>query len=223
MKPWVTLAEDTAPDGRKLVLQQRDDEQVIRMGGQVLMSSRQHGSEEAMAAAALTSHVRPDSAVLVGGLGLGYSLRAVLDRVSPTARITVAELFPAVVRWNRGPLAPLAGAPLGDARVTVYEGDVRALVERSERAFDAILLDVDNGPSALTKSSNAQLYDRTGLSRLHRALRPQGRLVVWSAGPDAAFVRRLTEVGFTASDQTVPARDASAGARHVLFIAERSS
>jgi spermidine synthase len=220
MKPWKTLAKAPAPDGGELVLQERDGVFVIRVGGHELMSSRMHGSEEAMAeraCAPLASTRSPR--VLIGGLGLGYTLRAALDRLPPGAEVTVAELSPAVVEWNRGPLAPLAGAPLTDARVRVVEADVRDVMRGPATRFDAILLDVDNGPSALTASSNQALYAEAGLALVKGALKPDGVVVVWSAAPDEAFTRRLERQGFTVEVLTVSARGTSRGAKHTLFVA----
>jgi len=209
MKPWITLATAAAPDGSPLVLQQRGEEFVIRARGQVLMGSRAHGSEEAMAAAVGPGARR----VLVGGLGLGYTLRAVLDRVGPGAKVRVAELVPAVVAWNRGPLAHLARSPLEDPRVEVFEGDVLDAA-RERGGFDAILLDVDNGPSALTQPRNAALYAERGIRSFARALAPRGALVTWSASQDAAYASRLERLGFAVEVQR-------GGGSHVLFVARR--
>jgi spermidine synthase len=219
LKKWIEIARAKGPEGRELLLQRRDDEVVIRIGGVVLMTSRTHGSEEAMAEAAIAP--RANGAVLVGGLGLGFTSRAVLDRAGPGAQVTVAELLPPVVEWNRGPLAELAGRPLEDPRVEIFEGDVRALVRKATGTFDAILLDVDNGPQGLTRAGNAELYGRRGLEELRSALRPQGKLVVWSAGPDARFERRLVEAGFSAARAQSVAARRGGGSQHVLFIAAR--
>lgn len=222
MNPWETLDTAKTPDGGDLTLARRGDEYVLRVRGHQLMSSRMHGSEEALAeagCAGLAGASRPH--VLVGGLGFGYTVRAALDRLGPDARVTVAELVPAVVAWNRGPLAPLAGAPLEDPRVSVVEGDVRTLLGRSAHTFDAILLDVDNGPTALTQDDNRGLYGLTGLGVAAAALRPGGTLVVWSAGDDAAFARRMGEVGLTVQVQHPAARGGARGPRHTLFVGRR--
>jgi spermidine synthase len=222
MKPWETLDTTTAPDGAELTLARRGDEYVLRVRGHLLMSSRLHGSEEALAEAGCAGLGATSRAqVLVGGLGFGYTVRAALDRLGPGARVTVAELLPAVVAWNRGLLAPLARAPLEDPRVSVVEGDVRALLGRSRNTFDAILLDVDNGPSALTQEDNRSLYSLTGLGVAASALRPGGTLVVWSASEDPGFVRRMEEVDLTVQVQHPSARGGKKGARHTLFIGRR--
>jgi spermidine synthase len=224
MKPWETLDMAPAPGGGALVLARRGEEYAIRVGGHVLMTSRTHGSEEALAehgCAPLADRARPR--VLIGGLGMGYTVRAALERLGPGASVTVAELVPAVVRWNRGTLAPLAGRPLEDPRVSVVEADVGAVLrEAAAKPFDAVLLDVDNGPAALTRPENARLYGGGGLALAHGALKPGGVLIVWSAAPDAAFTRRFREAGFEVQEVETPARGKSGGARHVLFVGRRA-
>jgi spermidine synthase len=220
MKPWEVLARAPAPEGGEFVLHHRDGEYVIRVHGQELMSSRVHGSEEAMARLGCEGlRTRLDARVLVGGLGLGYTLRATLEALGPQARVVVAELASAIVEWNRGPLAPLAGHPLDDARVQVEVADVRKVM-RSAGPWHAILLDVDNGPAALTRASNAALYDSSGLTTAHGALVPGGALVVWSAGADARFTARLVQAGFKVETHAVSAGKGR-GTRHMLFVAKR--
>jgi spermidine synthase len=219
VKPWSVIARAPAPDGGEMTLSRRDDELVIHVDGQWLMSSRSHGSEEAMAAAAGLAPGRGGAVVLVGGLGFGYTLAATLARVGPAGRVTVAEISAAVVDWNRGPAAALAGDPLADPRVTVARADVLALMRAADRAYDAILLDVDNGPWALSAAANRALYERPGLEAARRALRPGGTLVVWSAGPEPRFLRRLREAGFDARAEEVAAHGAGRrGTRHTLFV-----
>ncbi len=207
MKPWKTLATSQAPGGSLLTLQQRDLEFAIRVNGQTLMSSRSTGSERAMAEAACAS--KAPRRVLIGGLGMGFTLRAVLDLASAHAEVIVAELSQAVIDWNKGVLAPLANSPLEDPRVRLIARDVRKVYKSGP--FDAILLDVDNGPTAITADSNDSLYDDTGVALARAALHPKGILIVWSAGPDQRFVRRLENGGFTATTQAI--------GRHTLFIA----
>jgi spermidine synthase len=217
VKPWTTLGSAQAPGGGTLVLQQRDDEFVIRLDGHVLMGSRTSGSERLMSEVGCEP-LRAARAprVLIGGLGLGFTLRAALDVLPADAEVEVAEIVPEVVAWNRGPLAPLAGSPLADARVRVSTRDVREAI--GEGGFDAILLDVDNGPNAFTLPANRALYDDRGLARIRAALRPRGTLVVWSVGPDAAFVARLVRAGFSAGSRAVHDRR-----RHTLFVATVTS
>jgi spermidine synthase len=223
MKPWETLEKALTPEGAELVLARRGDEYVLRVAGHLLMSSRLHGSEEALAHATCAPlEGRPKARVLVGGLGFGYTVRAALTHLARDARLTVAELMPAVVAWNRTLLADLAGRPLEDPRVTVVEGDVGALMGRHTATFDAILLDVDNGPRALTQDDNFGLYSLTGLALAFGALRPGGLLGVWSAAPDPAFLKRMGQVGFAGQVTSPPARGSGAkGPRHTLFIGKR--
>lgn len=218
MKPWKVIDRAPAPGGGELVLHQRGEEFVIRVNGRELMSSRQHGSEEKMAEVACERLAGQRPRVLVGGLGLGYTVRATLDRLPPGAEVVVAELVPAVVTWNQGVLAPLAGQPLEDTRVKVEARDVADLLREAEAHYDAVLLDVDNGPEALTQEGNRWLYGERGLAALRRSLRPGGRVVVWSASPDRAFATRLKRAGFDTEVVETPARGRGGGTLHTLFI-----
>lgn len=219
MQAWVAVDRAHAPDGTDFVLARRGDEFVIRAAGRVLMSSRQHGSEERMAEVAARTIAGEGAHWLLGGLGLGYTLRAALDRAPARSRITVAELVPAVIRWNRGPLAHLAGRPLDDPRTRVFEGDVRKAI--GEGRYDAILLDVDNGPEALSARRNDSLYSGRGIEAARVALKPGGVLVVWSAAHDPAYEKRLSRAGFTVEVVPADARGRAGGPRHVLFVARR--
>ena len=174
----------------------RDNEHVILVNGKTLMSSRTHGSEEALTTAACR-HVRTleEPHVLVGGLGMGFTLRATLDLLPPGATVTVAELVPAVVEWVRGPLAAVAGDPLADPRVRIEMADVGLVLRARPDRFDAILLDVDNGPAAFTTAGNRGLYDNTGVAAAYAALRVGGTLAVWSAWNDRKFEQRLRRTG----------------------------
>lgn len=216
MTPWEILGKARAPDGEELTLARRGDELVIRIGGRDLMSSRLHGSEEEMARVACEG-ARPDARVLVGGLGLGYTLRATLDALGPAARVVVAEIVPAVLEWNRGPLAHLARRPLHDPRVAVEATDVGSVIRRPGARWDAILLDVDNGPVALTRRANQVLYTSVGLDATKRALRPGGVLAVWSAAPDEPFGQRLKRAGFKVTVVPTPARGPKGGSMHTVF------
>lgn len=224
MKPTRILDCVATPDGRELVLYQRSDTFTIQIDNHDLMLSRTHGSEEDLSRLALDAlGDHPAPRVLVGGLGMGFTLRAALDGVAdrPGAQVVVAEVFSAVVTWNRGVLGPLAGRPLDDPRTRVEEGDVGRLLSAEGERFDVILLDVDNGPSALTLESNRRLYTDSGLGRLHRALAPGGVLAVWSATDDPQFVRQLKQNGFSAESHRVRARASGKGGRHVVFVARR--
>ncbi|MEO7192423.1 MAG: MnmC family methyltransferase [Vicinamibacterales bacterium] len=222
MKPWELLGEARTPDGTEMKLTRRDTEYVILAGGLSLMSSRMHGSEEALATQGC-QHIRgrEQACVLVGGLGMGYTLRAALNLLPADATVVVAELMPAVVEWNRGVLGPLAGQPLADPRVRVELGDVAAIIRRATATFDALLLDVDNGPSAFTSPVNSRLYDDAGLAAASAALRPGGVLAVWSAWEARRFEQRLKYAGFTVSVARVRARLKQGGPKHVLFLGRK--
>lgn len=210
------------PGGGELRLMRRGAEFSIMAGATELMNSRVSGSEQALAT--LTC-ARLGSAphILVGGLGMGFTLRAALAALGPQARITVAELVPAVVAWARGPMAAIFAGSLDDPRVTVHEGDVGRLIGAGRSAWDAILLDVDNGPEGLTRAANDGLYGAWGLSAARTALRPGGLLAVWSSGPDRGFTERLRRTGFGVEERAVRANGARGGARHVVWIATRTA
>ncbi len=220
MKPLRAVERVHTPDGRELVLWERDGFWNVRVNGLELMSSRAHGSEEVLAELGLAGLVSGRPRVLVAGLGFGYTLRAALDALPARAEVVLVEVFPEIVAWNRGPLRDLAGRPLDDPRVEVEVGDVRTWLGRARRPFQAILLDVDNGPEAFTLDANAGLYTPHGLAALHRALAPGGRLAVWSAHRDPAFARRLAKAGFQVETKSVRARKTS-GPSHTLFLARR--
>ena len=223
MKPWENIDRARAPDGTELILARRGDEWVVREGGRVLMSSRMHGSEEALATLAL-ERVQHPRTVLIGGLGLGFTLRATLDLLGTDARVIVAEMVPELVAWNRGPVADLAGRPLEDPRVRLQMGDVSARIAEARSAYDAILLDVDNGPSALNHAANSVLYDAKGIARCRDALRAGGVLAVWAAGSDDRYLERLENAGFEAQARIVPARGSGqGGVRHVIFVAAKQA
>jgi len=226
MNRWTQLGSVDIPNGGgKLTLSQRDAEFSIRLSGirGELMNSRVHGSEEALAelGCALLASVE-NARVLVGGMGMGFTLAAALGCVGASAEVTVAELIPEVVEWNRGPLGKCAGDPLLDSRTRVHIGDVAVLLAGQKNAFDAILLDVDNGPEGLTQEDNQWLYSLAGLKATHRALAPEGMLAVWSAGPDPLFLTRLKKAGFHASTRSVRARPGK-GSHHTIFLAKKGS
>ncbi|MGC4001541.1 MAG: hypothetical protein QM767_30410 [Anaeromyxobacter sp.] len=220
MIAWEIVERAEQPGGGELVLARRGQEWAVRAGGRVLMTSRVHGSEEALAALALERAAQA-RAVLLGGLGMGFTLRATLDRLPGDARVIVAELSPALVAWNRGPLADLAGRPLEDSRVRLQVGDAAARIREARGAWDVILLDVDNGPEAVARPANAGLYGNPGIRACRDALRGGGVLAVWSAGPDAAYQARLERAGLSAEVRTVTARGEAGGVRHTVFLASK--
>ncbi len=230
MIPWSHIDTAQIPGGGELRLMRRGLEFSIRLGGNELMNSRLSGSEEALATLAcerIGDRARPR--LLIGGLGMGFTLRAALAALGPTAQVVVAELVPQVVTWARGALAEVFGDSLSDARLRIDEIDavaaIAAAVSDPNARYDAILLDVDNGPDGLSRPSNDRLYDSGGLSAAHAALRPGGVLAVWSSAPDRDFSKRLRDAGFRVDELRVRANGKRAGtrggARHVIWMAER--
>ncbi len=222
MKPWILIETAQTPGhGAELCLYQRDQEFAIQADNLELMNSRKFASEQALATLACKKLTDPSEArVLIGGLGMGYTLKSALDELGETAEVLVMELVPDVVRWNQGLLAHLAGNPLDDERVTVQVGDVAQMIKRSRGSFSAILLDVDNGPNALTSMDNHWLYSIAGLETAHAALKPNGILGIWSSDRDAGFSKRLSQVGFDVDE--VPVRElGKKGGHHIVWIAER--
>lgn len=221
MNPWSLLDTAQVPGGGgELRLMRRGDEFAIMLGSNQLMSSRLSGSEEALATLAcerIRTRERPQ--ILIGGLGMGFTLRAALAALGTKAQVTVAELVPAVVTWARGPMAEVFGRSLTDPRVSIRETDVSHLIRASRSMFDAILLDVDNGPEGLTREANDALYDRDGLNAARAALHPGGVLAVWSSGPNPGFTQRLRNVGFDVDEVRVRANGKRGGARHIIWMA----
>ena len=224
MIPWSLLATAEVPGGRdQLRLLQRGAEFSIRLGTAELMNSRINGSEQALAdlvCEKIADRAAPH--LLIGGLGMGFTLRAALARLGPGARCTVCELVPAVVDWARGPMAPCFGDSLADPRLTMCEADVAELIRAGRASYDAILLDVDNGPDGLCRKANDRLYDSIGLAAAQAALRPGGVLAVWSVAPDAKFTGRLRKSGFAVEEVRVRANGARGGARHLIWLATRA-
>jgi spermidine synthase len=221
MIPRIEIATVLIPGGGSLRLMRRGAEFSIMLDGNELMNSRLSGSEEALATLTidrLGAIAKPH--LLIGGLGMGFTLRTALGRLGPAARVTVAELVPAVVEWARGPLCETFGGCLQDARVDIVEADVGDVIGSARATYDAILLDVDNGPDGLTRDSNNRLYDPAGLSAARTAIKPGGVLAVWSATPSDRFSRRLRNAGFEVEIHQVRASRGK-GARHTLWISSR--
>jgi spermidine synthase len=205
-------------------LYRRGGEFSIRFDAGELMNSRAHESEDALADLACAKIAdRPKPRILVGGLGMGFTAAAVLKHLGAAGRVVVAELAPAVVEWNRGPLAELAGRPLQDARLRVREIDVGRVIREAPQAYDAILLDVDNGPGGLACKANDRLYSMAGLKAAHAALRPAGVLAIWSAASDRAFSKRLRRAGFELEEVCSHARAAGRGGRRTIWLAVRGA
>lgn len=224
MNPIELLGETRTADGADLKLTRRGNEYIILANGKSLMSSRMHGSEEALAQfGCRQARVLEQPCVLVGGLGMGFTLRATLDLLPKDAEVVVAELVPAVVEWNRDLLSPLAQHPLKDRRVRVDIQDVTLTLSSALSRFDAILLDVDNGPAAFTTEANTGLYDDRGLAAARAALKPGGVLAVWSARDDRKFEQRLRYNGFNVEVEHVRGRLKKGGPRHVIFLGYKAA
>jgi spermidine synthase len=220
MKPMELLGSAKAPDGEELKLFRRGDDFMIVLDRNELMNSRMSGSEEALATMACERLVgRAAPHLLIGGYGMGFTLRAALQALGPAGRITVAELVPEILAWARGPMAGLTAGCLDDPRVTAVEADVARLIAEARGTYDAILLDVDNGPDGLVREANDRLYSIAGLAAAKGALRPGGVLAIWSAGPDPAFTRRLNKAGFAVDEVRVRARSNGKGAKHTIWFA----
>ncbi|WP_300460416.1 hypothetical protein [Desulfobacula sp.] len=223
MIPWEEIDRARIPGQEDiLTLAKRGTEFSIRISGTELMNSRCHGSEEALAELTCSriKHT-PGLRILIGGLGMGYTLSAALEHSTPDTRITVSELLPAVVAWNRDYLGHLAGMPLDDPRVSVREEDVAKTIRKEKAAWDAILLDVDNGPEGLTRRANDRLYAGPGLELSFFALRPGGILAIWSSGTNDVFTRRLKRTGFATQPITTRARKSGKGGRHTIWLAKK--
>jgi spermidine synthase len=223
MIPWLQIDSARVPGAEvELRLMRRGDDFSMMLGPNELMNSRLSGSEEALATLAcrrIEAVKRPD--LLIGGLGMGFTLRAALAVLGPEARIVVAELVPAVIAWARGPMAQLFGDSLTDPRASIHQADAVELIRSHLCAFDAILLDVDNGPEGLIRKANDALYDMQGLKTINRALRAGGVLAVWSSGPNSAFSERLRKAGFEVNEVNVRAAAKRKGARHVIWFATK--
>jgi len=220
VKPRVRIATALTPDGGKMVLYQHDRDFSIEINGQELMHSRHHESELELARLGC-AHLdgRRAPSILIGGLGLGYTLRQALDMLSPHAQVVVGELLGAVVEWNREFLGELNGQPLGDERVDLKTGDIVELISRSKSRFDSILLDIDNGPNAMTDSGNHRLYGREGIQACRRALREQGCLAVWSAEPSKKFEQLLMSCSFHVRRFRVPTYKGSKSRSRFVWVA----
>jgi spermidine synthase len=223
MIPWLQIDSVRVPGADvELRLMRRGAEFSMKLGANELMNSRLSGSEEALATLAcrrIEAVKRPH--LLIGGLGMGFTLRAALAVLESEARIVVAELVPAVIAWARGPMADIFGDSLDDPRVSIRGADVVDVIQAQASAFDAILLDVDNGPEGLIRKANDALYDLKGLRAIRRTLRPGGVLAVWSSGPNPQFTKRLRDAGFAVNEVAVRATTKRSGARHVIWFATK--
>lgn len=223
MTPWTLVERAVDPDGTRHELLRRGAHFSIRVNGELLMNSRVHDSEITLAEMALSSLAQRETAhVLVGGLGFGYTLAAALERLGPEACVSVAEIAPAVVKWNRELLAELNGGVLADRRVVVVEGDICELFRTQAQRFDAVLLDVDNGPRAVGRKTNGWLYSPEGLEAIRDTLNPGGVLAIWSAGPEVGFSDRLREASFRVVLHRVQSHRARTQERHFIWLASKA-
>ncbi|MBU3019905.1 hypothetical protein KO519_19715 [Paraglaciecola agarilytica] len=224
MTPWTQLDSAQIPNnGGELTLHQRGSAFSIRITGKrgELMNSREFNSEKVLSQVGCAHLKSVDNAkVLVGGLGMGYTLKAALNILNDTASVTVAELIPEVVKWNHGSLGECAKKPLEDPRTQVHQGDVCDLLNSKVARYDAILLDIDNGPEGLTHTDNNWIYSEQGLKEIYQVLHPQGVLAIWSAGPDYLFEVRLKRIGYKVDTRTASAR-ADKGTKHTIFLAKK--
>ncbi len=222
MIPRVLIATANIPDGDTLRLFQHGSDFMIVLDRNELMNSRMSGSEEDLASMACDRlGDRPSPHILIGGYGMGFTLRKALACVGPNARITVAEIVPEIIDWARGPMAALTAGCLDDPRVALLNGDVAFVIEDHQATYDAILLDVDNGPDGLVRDENNRIYSKTGLARARAALRPGGVLAIWSAAPDSVFMNRLRRARFDVEEVVTHARSNGKGPRHVIWFATK--
>lgn len=223
MIPRELIGVAAVPGGDELKLFRRGGDFMIVLDRNELMNSRMSGSEEALATLTCERLAgRKAPRLLIGGYGMGFTLRAALTALGKDAAVTVAELVPEIIAWARGPMAELTAGCLDDRRVELVERDVAALIAEGAGVYDAILLDVDNGPDGLTRAGNDRLYSRAGLDAARTALRPRGVLAIWSAAPDNAFARRLGSAGFAVEELAIRARSNGKGPRHVIWLATRA-
>ena len=222
MTPRELIGTAEVPGGPPLRLFRRGADFMIVLERNELMSTRMSGSEVALGTMTCDRlSNRPAPRLLIGGYGMGFTLRAVLERLGADARITVAELVPGIIEWARGPMAELTAGCLDDPRVTLDMGDVAESIRRTSGEYDAIMLDVDNGPDGLTRPANDGIYSARGLAAAMHALKPGGTLAIWSAAPDPLFARRLAKAGFAVDEVRVRARDNGKGATHIIWFARR--
>ncbi len=221
MKPWITVGEAVSPDGTQLELVEHDGEYVIRADDLPLMSTRMHFSEVELARIACKK-LKPGAKVMIGGLGFGYTLRSALDLIPKDGKAVQVELVPEIVEWNRGPLAEFAGRPLDDSRTELVEGDVAEVIRNAHNEFDAIMLDVDNGPSPVVDESNSWLYSDPGLQAIRRALKNGGSVAIWSADDEPKFPSRMRRNGFRADRHRVRTHKGKGGMRHIIFTGRKT-
>ncbi len=221
MKPWITIGEAVSPDGTRLELVEHDGEYIIKADDLPLMSTRMHHSEVELARV-VCNKLKPGARVMIGGLGLGYTLRSALDLLPKDGKVVQVELVPEVIEWNKGPLGPFANHPLNDKRTELVQNDVSKVIRGARNEYDSIILDVDNGPSALVDERNAWLYTDYGLQAIRGALKNGGRVAIWSAGDEPRFTSRMRRNGFRSEKRQVQTHRGKGGIRHIIFIGRKT-
>jgi len=221
MKPWITAGEAVSPDGTRLELVEHDGEYIIKADDLPLMSTRMHYSEVELARLVCTK-LKSGARVMIGGLGLGYTLRSTLDLIPKDATAVQVELVPEVIEWNKGPLGPFADHPLNDDRTELVQDDVTKVIKNARNEFDSIMLDVDNGPTALIQERNSWLYSDSGLQAIRKALKNGGRVAIWSADDEPRFVSRMKRNGFRAEKHQIATHKGKGGIRHVIFTGRKT-
>lgn len=221
MKPWITAGETVSPDGTRLELVEHDGEYIIKADDLPLMSTRMHYSEVELARL-VCNKLKSGAKVMIGGLGLGYTLRSTLDLIPKDATAVQVELVPEVIEWNRGPLAPFADHPLDDKRTELVQDDVSKVIKKARNEYDSIMLDVDNGPTPLVQERNSWLYTDSGLQAIRKALKNGGRVAIWSADDEPRFVSRMKRNGFRAEKHQIATHKGKGGIRHVIFTGRKT-
>ncbi len=220
MKPWNTVGEAVSPDGTRLELVEHDGEYIIKADDLPLMSTRMHFSEMELARLVCTK-LKSNAKVMIGGLGLGYTLRSALDLIPKDGVVVQVELVPEVIEWNKGPLGPFNNHPLKDTRTEIVQDDISKVIRQSQNNYDSIILDVDNGPSPLINERNAWLYTNRGLQSIRKALKTQGQVAIWSANDDTRFISHMKRNGFLAEKHYIQAHKGKGGIRHVIFTGRK--
>ena len=220
MKPWNTVGEAVSPDGTRLELVEHDGEYIIKADDLPLMSTRMHFSEMELARLVCTK-LKSNAKVMIGGLGLGYTLRSALDLIPKDGVVVQVELVPEVIEWNKGPLGPFNNHPLKDTRTKIVQDDISKVIRQSKNNYDSIMLDVDNGPSTLINERNAWLYTNQGLQSIRKALKNQGKVAIWSANDEPRFISHMKRNGFIAERHHIQAHKGKGGIRHVIFTGRK--
>ncbi|MDG0866939.1 hypothetical protein [Candidatus Lucifugimonas marina] len=221
MKPWIAAGEAVSPDGTRLELVEHDGEYIIKADDLPLMSTRMHFSEVELARLVCTK-LKSGAKVMIGGLGLGYTLRSTLNLIPKDATAVQVELVPEVIEWNRGPLGPFADHPLNDKRTELVQDDISKVIKGARNEYDSIMLDVDNGPTPLVQERNSWLYTDSGLQAIRKALKNGGRVAIWSADDEPKFVSRMKRNGFRAQKHQIQAHKGKGGIRHVIFTGRKT-